>query len=233
MKILFSLLSLLVGINTYGAILFTYNNVEMDSGKITIFRLETNGKFELLEANTVDRYGATVTNHVEGAGLNTQSLIGEIKAAAAQAWMIDGQTPVKDRKAAMRTGLMPTLIMVSWSDSFVEMRPLTEYPKILAAVEALKDQALQTGRPSNKTGIMLLPCNVGAFDDRVFTMTDPYAPMAAPLLEKVLTQEEYDTKRNGGEFNRLTGSSGNTTQGVISAMTLTPIDGRVVLKDVK
>jgi len=218
----------------YGGVLFTFNGVNVIKGTVTLFRLELNGSYELIQATSKDRSAAVVTNHVIGSGVDTRPLLAEVKDLADRHWLQNGKAPVHDHQRTVDTGDMITLLLVTYSGAFVEMRPLTSYPSLLHRFDALIEELSRTGTPSGiHNGILLTAEYVGTFDERIATVTDPYGIMGIPYLNKVFTPDDYTRVRQGGRFAHLKANFGDRAVSVTAEITLTPHGGEVWLQDAR
>jgi hypothetical protein len=74
---------------------------------------------------------------------------------------------------------------------------------------------------------------VGNFDDKPLTVTDPYALMALPQLNRVFTDAEYDKMRKGGQMDKISIYCKGKDTPIMAAISLTTRDGKTLLQDVK
>jgi len=214
-------------------VLFTYNCVNISDGTITLFRLDTSGSHELIEATTKDRTAATMTNHVCGTGVDVQPFLAAVKQLAESNWLADGNPPKQDpaRRAA---GDMLTVLLVTYNDSFVELRPLTGYTNIVKRFDGLIKELGKNAKKSDKNdGLVFTTSYIGTFDEAPVMLTDPYAMIGMPWLNKVFTPDEYDAMRRGGEMDKLTYSMPGRTVPITSTMTLQTTKSQTVMQDVK
>jgi hypothetical protein len=229
-----TLLLVLLSITLQAGVLFTYNSVNVSTGVLCTFRLDTSGGYELLQAITETSRAARLTNHVVGVIADVRPILAEVKEIADNDWLIDAKLPSKDHRRTVDTGEMVTLLLITYNDAFVEMRPLTAYTNLLHKFDTLILACRRSPIKSTKNeGIILAPACVETFNECPLTVTDPYACIALPNLNAVLTEEEYNALRKGGQLNRISAFCNNSEALITSAMTLTSKGNVTLLRDLK
>ena len=225
---------LLAPLLSHAGILFTYNCVNTATGAITILRLDDLGGYEVIEATSKDSRAAILTNHVAGAGVDMGPFLSEVKRLAHEEWLVGGKPIAQVRSHTAMNGDSVTMLLITYSGAFAEMRPVSAYTNLVQRCGDLIKNLSQTGQKCGRNdGILITSSYVGNFDDKPLTVTDPYALVALPQLNRVFTDAEYDRMRKEGQLDKISIYSKGKDTPITAAISLTTRDGKTLLQDVK
>ena len=209
-------------------IVFAYNCVNVSTGNITLFRIQTDGTFELMEAVTASSRSASLTNHCQGKSPYIGLLLNAVNLLAKEQW----PTPKANKNWA--SGDMPTLLLVSWTPKFVELRPLTSYPTLLPILHAILEEARSSGITcKNNDGIILTPSFVGTFDEKPVVLQDPYAVLGLPNVNRLYTNNDYTKMRKGGNLGKLNIKVAGRNVAITTEMQCITKGGTTEISDIK
>jgi hypothetical protein len=233
-RAIFAAWLLLAPFLSHAAILFTYTCVNTATGAITMLRLDDSGGYEVIEATSKDSRAAILTNHVAGAGVDMRPFLSEVERLAHEEWLVDGKPIPQVRSHTATNGDSATVLLITYSGAFAEMRPVSVYTNLMQRFDDLIKNVSQTGPKCERNeGLLITSCYVGNFDDKPVTLTDPYALIALPHLNQVFTDAEYDKMRKGGQLDKISIYSKGKDTPITAAISLTTLDGKILLQDVE
>jgi hypothetical protein len=231
MKKWIAIIALLSPALLQAGVVFTYNNVNISTGTLTLFRLDTAGGFELIQGESKNDATVAVTNHVCGDGVDVQPFLADLKQLSQDRWLIDGKPPQKDPRR-VEAGDMLTVILGTYNDNFVELRPLTGYTNVVGRFDQLIQKLAKRNKCNQGAGILYTTRYVGTFNEQPAVLTDPYAVIGLPWLNHVFTSDEYDAMRKGGEMQKLTYSLKDRVVAITEMMKMVSTNGQTTLQDI-
>ena len=172
----------------FAGVVFFFTNVNINDGTLSIMRVTPSGSFELIEAVSVGYNLAQVTNHTAGVDLPLGKVKREISTLIQQNWKVNGEIPVRDGKYSIDTGNLPNLLMCTWSDTLVELRPLNQYTNLVFDFLKLQ-QVAEAKDTATNTGYILTPLYAGSVNDHPITITDPYGTVFIPKIGAVIPED--------------------------------------------
>ena len=160
--------------------------------------------------------------------------LSEVKRLAHEEWLVGGKPIAQVRSHTATNGDSGTMLLITYSGAFAEMRPVSAYTNLLQQFGDLIKNLSQTGQKCGRNdGLLITSSYVGNFDDKPLTVTDPYALVALPQLNRVFTDAEYDKMRKGGQLDKISIYCKGKDTPITAAIPLTTRDGKTLLQDVK
>ena len=160
--------------------------------------------------------------------------LSEVERLAHEEWLVDGKPIPQVRSHTATNGDSVTMLLITYSGAFAEMRPVSAYTNLVQRCGDLIKNLSQTGQKCGRNdGLLITSCYVGNFDDKPLTVTDPYALIALPQLNRVFTDAEYDKMRKGGQMDKISIYCKGKDTPITAAISLTTRDGKTLLQDVK
>jgi hypothetical protein len=197
-------------------VVFFYTNVNINDGTLSLMRVTPTGEFELIEVLSIGNNLGQVTNHTASAGLPMGKIKREVQGLMQTDWLVDGIMPKRNGQYSIDTGNLPNLLMCTWSDSTVEIRPLNQYTNIVNDFRRLQ-QLAESKTTCTNTGYILTPLYVGSVNDNPVTITDPYGNIYIPDIGKVLTEEQV-LNQGGKAAMKIMGYEGHNVTLVTTPM---------------